>query len=71
MVTGHTGVTAKTDIFTYTSGAPKSLTISEGSAQIDAINEETDYVLLQMTVTDTASPGTLSAETLTFQYDEI
>jgi len=71
MITGHSGVSNKTDIFTYTSGSAKTVTISEATNQIDAINEETDYVLLQMTVIDTASPGTLTAETLTFQYDEI
>ena len=71
MVTGHTGVTAKTDIEGYLTGAPKSILISEASDQIDAINEETDYLLLQMTITDAAAPGTLTAETVTFRYDEI
>jgi len=36
-----------------------------------AVGETTDYVVLQLAVSDTASPGNLSAETITFQYDEI
>ena len=71
IITGHTGCTAKTDFFTYGSGDPKSIAISEAGALIDLAGEETDYLALQMTVIDTASPGTLTAETTTWQYDEI
>lgn len=71
LVANHGSVTGKTDVFTYTSGSSKTVSCSEGSNQIDAVNEETDYIILQMDVADTASPGTLPQETFTFQYDEI
>lgn len=58
-----------TDIFTKTSGAP---------IDMDAINTgphtatgyKGDHVRMQMTVASTAGPGQLTAETLTFAYDE-
>lgn len=72
VVANHSGISSVVDAFTKTSGSPLAgPTISEASSQIDAINEETNYLVLQLKVEDTASPGTLSAETLTFQYDEI
>jgi hypothetical protein len=60
---------AGTDLFTKTSGSPIDL---------DAINTgphsgtgyKGDFLRCQMTVASTASPGTLTAETLTFAYDE-
>ncbi len=71
VMTTHTDVAAVTDLFSYTSGAPRTCTISEAGAIINAIGETTDYVVLQMAVIDTASPGNLTDETITFQYDEI
>lgn len=68
---GHTDVTTVTDAFTYTSGSPKTVSISESGSIINAINETTNYIVLQMAVGTTASPGNLTDETLTFQYDEI
>jgi len=60
-----------TDIFTKTSGAPVDMnswdatwTAGEGTGYWGSI------LRLQMTVASTASPGTLTAETLTFSYDE-
>lgn len=58
-----------TDLFTKTSGSPIDL---------DAVNTgphtgtgyKGDLLRLQMTVASTASPGALTAETLTFAYDE-
>jgi hypothetical protein len=59
-----------TDLFTKT---------SEGAINMDQTNDSSgktdtgyygDFLRLQMTVASTASPGTLSAETLTFSYDE-
>lgn len=58
-----------TDLFTATSGSP---------ADLDAINTgphtstgyKGDLLRMQMHVASTASPGTLTAETLTFAYDE-
>jgi len=58
-----------TDIFTKTSGSP---------IDMDAINTgphtstgyKGDLLRMQLHVASTASPGTLTAETLTFSYDE-
>lgn len=66
----HSGVTGTTDAFTFSSASPLSVTIGEGSSQIDAVSEVTNFVILQMTVASTAASGELSAETLTFRYDE-
>lgn len=60
---------AGTDLFTKTSALPIDL---------DAINTgphtgtgyKGDLLRLQMTIASTASPGTLTAETLTIAYDE-
>lgn len=72
LVASHQDITAKSDFFGYTSpGSEKSVSISEVGNIIDAIGETSDYVVLQMDVADTASPGTLTAETFTWQYDEI
>lgn len=68
---GHTDITTTTDFFTFTSGSPKSCTISEAGSIINATNETTDYVILQMETISTASPGNLADETITWQYDEI
>jgi len=70
-LTTHTNISTKTDAFTFTSGSPKSISISESGAVIDAVGESTDYLVSQMDVTTTASPGDLADETWTFQYDEI
>lgn len=70
MVAEHGGITTKASIFDYASGTGLTVTISETSNQIDAANETTNYVILQMSVANTASPGTTPTETLTFSYDE-
>ena len=70
-MTTHANITAKTDAFSFTSGSPKTVTISEAGNIIDASGETTNYVVGQMDVADTASPGDLADETWTFQYDEI
>mgnify|MGYP000241215915 CR=1 FL=1 len=59
------------DFFTKTCGAPKTVTISEAGSILDAIGEESDYVILQMEVLSTATPGDLTDETITNEYDEI
>jgi len=67
MVTSHTGIDGKTDLFTYTSGSPKEVDTT-------TISGDPDYakvIVLQMNVASTATAGTLSAETITWQYDEI
>ena len=70
-LTTHSIVTAKTDAFSFTSGTPKAVSISEAGAIIDASGETTNYIVCQMDVANTASPGDLADETWTFQYDEI
>lgn len=67
----HTDLTTRTQIFTYTSAAPRTITISETGSKIDAINETTDYLVVQLETADTASPGDLANETWTYRYDEI
>ena len=52
-------------------GAPLTVAITETSSQIDAATETTNWVILQMAVIDTATPGTLGTKTYTWQYDEI
>ena len=59
------------DFFTKTSGAPKTVSISEAGNILDAIGEESDYVIVQMEVLSTAFPGDLADETVTWEYDEI
>jgi len=71
VMTNHSDVTATTDAATYTTGAGKTVSISESGNLINALNETTDYIVLQLAVTSAASPGDLENETLTFQYDEI
>jgi len=68
----HALVTGVTDAFTFTSSSPLSgPTISEDSSVINAIGETTNYLVLQLAVISTATPGNKTDETLTFQYDEI
>lgn len=71
MVAGYTGITGKSSLFGYTSAAPKSVSISETGNKIDANGESTNYVVLQLTITSTATAGTKPTETITFQYDEV
>jgi len=64
---------AKADLFGKTSGSPLTgPTISEAGSIINDIGETTNYLILQCAVNgDTAAPGLKTAETITFQYDEI
>ena len=71
MVADNANLTGSTDLFTFTSGSAKSVSVSEASSQIDAIGELTDYVVLQMEAINTASHGLLSAETITYAWQEI
>jgi hypothetical protein len=72
LTAGHAGVTTVASAFDYTSGSPLTgPTISEDSSIINAIGETSNYLILQIAVINTASPGNKSDETLTFQYDEI
>ena len=71
MVGAHADLSAKTDAFTFTSGSPRAVTISEAGSLINASGESTNYLVFQMNVASTAGPGNLADETWTFQYDEI
>lgn len=72
LVVGHGGITSDNDAFTYTSGAPLTgPTISEAGSIINATNETTNYILLQLNTINTAAPGNLADETFTLLYDEI
>jgi len=56
-----------TDAATYTSASPLSLT---GSISNPSTGKITDYLIVQSTISTSATAGTLSAETITFRYDE-
>ena len=71
-LTTHTQISGKLEAFgNFTSGTPKTVPISESGAIINASGETTNYIVAQMDVASTASPGDLADETWTFQYDEI
>lgn len=63
---------ATTDFFTYTSGSPLSLdqTGSNSGPYSQTNSDFGDYLVMQATVQDNASPGLTSSETLTIAYDE-
>lgn len=72
MVANHTGVTSSADVNGYTSGGSKlTLDLATGDSKIDAIGEETDYLVFQAEIQSTASPGQMTSKTHTIQYDEI
>jgi hypothetical protein len=70
LVADHGGITTSASVFGYTSGSALTVSCSESGNVINAANETTNYVVLQMNVSSTASPGTTASETLTFSYDE-
>lgn len=59
--------TSGTDIFTYTSASPLSVT---GTISNPSTGIITNYVAMQMALSTSVSAGTLSAETFTWRYDE-
>ena len=65
--TDHVNTPTMVDASTYTSASPLSLTgtITGTTGKIN-----TGYLLLQTTISTSAGPGTLAAETLTIRYDE-
>ena len=71
VMTNHTDITGSTDLFSFTSGSPKTVSISEAGSIINAIGETSNYIVLQLEVASTASAGTKAAETITWQYDEV
>lgn len=61
---------AGTDLFTKTSGAAIDMDQTNDTDGKTDTGYYGDILRLQMIVQNTASPGTLTAETLTFSYDE-
>ena len=62
----HSGLTsAPQDVFSYTSGSPKSLTGSTTST-----GDFGEYFVYQIAVSTAAGPGATSSETFSFRYDE-
>ena len=62
-----TATAGYTNAFTYTSGSALDL----GTAAVTGTGEKGDHSVLMMRVGTNASQGTLSAETMTWSYDEI
>jgi hypothetical protein len=58
-----------TDLFTKNSGSPIDLDVTNTGPHTGT-GYKGDFLRLQLTVADTAGPGQLTAETLTFAYDE-
>ena len=58
------------DLFGATSGAAINMDQTNDSGGKTDTGNYGDHLRLQMGVSDTASPGSLSPETLTFAYDE-
>ena len=66
--TGNDSSVATADITKYSSAASaKQIT---GSISNPSTGKITDYVVMQVDLTNSAVAGTLTQETLTFQYDE-
>lgn len=64
----HTGLDATPgDVFAYTSGSPLSLV---GTMSNPSTGDLGDFMVWQMVVASTASPGLTPTETFTFRYDE-
>lgn len=59
--------TSGTDVFTYTSASPLSVT---GTITNPSTGIITNYVAMQMALSTSVSAGTLTAETFTWRYDE-
>lgn len=70
MTTDHTDLSTEATIFNYNSGAGLAVSISESGSVINATNETTNYIVLQLKVSSTASPGATTTETFTWSYDE-
>ncbi len=72
IIANHTGISSVTDAFSFSVGSPLSgPTIGEDTNIINATGETTNYIVFQVAVINTATPGNKSDETWTFQYDEV
>jgi len=73
--TGHSGVLATADAFSFTTVASLAMEINEtGNPQADEmqnVGDRTRYLVFQMDILSTATPGALTPETWTFQFEEI
>jgi hypothetical protein len=68
MLTLYSGtITSQTDIFTYNSTAQKTV----DATVLGSGTQYSKHFMCQMVVANTATAGTLSPETWTWQYDEI
>jgi len=72
MSADHADITGTTSLFDYTAGEATDfdVSVSETDNVVNAANETTDYIVLQMVVASTADPGDLANETATWSYDE-
>lgn len=65
--TNHTGLTgAPVDPFTFTSGAPKTITGTTSAVSSTFAN----FLVYQLVVASTAASGASAQETFTYQYDD-
>jgi hypothetical protein len=65
-----TSAVATTDFFTYTSGSPRTMDVTNTGPYTGTLSDIADYLVMQAVVASTASPGLTSSETLTIAYDE-
>jgi hypothetical protein len=64
--TAHTGLTgAPVDLFSFTSGSPKSL-----AGSTSATGDLGSFLVYQLVVASTAASGASAQETFTYQYDD-
>ena len=71
MVAGHNNLTSSSDAFTKTSGSPLAVSCNEDGNLINAVDESTNYIVLQAEVISTASGGAPSNENVVWKWDEI
>lgn len=72
VLTDHDTITTMSDLFSFTSGAPRTMTISEAGSVINASGELADYIVLNIEVGNVAVQGVQTpAELITVQWDEI
>lgn len=62
-----TSTTGYTSVFSYTSGSP----LVVGAGPYTSTGDKGNYVVMILTVADTASPGVTANETITWAWDEI
>tara|TARA_B110001454_G_scaffold41885_1_gene41161 strand:+ start:5568 stop:6158 length:591 start_codon:yes stop_codon:yes gene_type:complete len=68
----HDSINTKNNVFTFTSGTPKNITISESDNVISNVGESTDYIVAQMEVSTSVSlKGDLTDKTWYFIFDEL